>query len=281
MSFSLVTFFGDAEDAVEHDFLGGLNLEAMSEREKEAITQISELAKEIGQVLGGHVSISAFGHLNPSPQVGDNVRIELNAVPKPEAAAVVETPADPVPSAVPVDTVPATSPTPLADSPLESAQPGGSTAPVADAGLTQPPPVADPAPAVTSSGPDLGPGAVEAPLPGNEPAVDITPGPLTDPGTVPGSASNIDVPVTPAVPTADPAAGNPPADPGAAVPQDPALVDPTPPVAETASAPDPAWSDPAAPTATAPVVPPVVDAPAASTLSPAEAAPVVPDVPAQ
>lgn len=256
MSFSLKQFLGHAEQVVDHDFFEELSADSMSEREKEVVQELGNVLETLGEKLGGHISISAYGHVNPSPAVGDQLVVNINAVPDPASATQ---PSIPDPSAVPVET-----PTsPATATPLEAAQPGGSTAPPdapgTSPGLTQPPvdaPVEEPAPAavaspdVTSSGPDLGPAATEVPAapgdpaPASEPVAGATT-PEDEAAEAQEEAGETPAPVAPdaSAPPADPAAAPAPVDPAAATA--PASVAP-----ETPGAPAPdAPAAPAAPVA--------------------------------
>jgi hypothetical protein len=153
MSFSLKTFLGKTELIMEHDFTEGVNFEYLSDREKTIINDVAKKLQEIGEIVGGHVSVSAYGHVNPNPSPGDTVNVSVVAVPDPAEATPVATPSVSAPSAVPVENDAATSGpiTPLSDNPLESANPNGNPAPAASpdasAGLTSPESEAPEAPA--------------------------------------------------------------------------------------------------------------------------------------
>jgi hypothetical protein len=172
MSFSLTPFLGKSEEIFEHNFLENVDQDNLSDREKEVINKLEESLKDLGELVGGHISLSAYGHMYDEPHVGDTLMINVAAVPDPEQPTSAQLPPVPGPAAVPL--------------PVDTELP--ETVPNDDDEGVEPAPLVSP---ISSSGPDLGPSAVEAPstpLPVDVPAPTMSDSEVVNPDGSTGAA---------------------------------------------------------------------------------------------
>lgn len=169
------------------------------EREEKVITVVKECIDDIVQALGGYLSVSCNGNINPVPgENGDLVNIYITSLSAPSSATPVPTipPAEVVPTEAPVNTentgapVAETNPSTPAGSapkenetvPIETTTPPAEFPPSEDTPVSVEAPVATPPTEPVETGPVITEAPAELPLDPTSPSSPATP---ENPSTIP------------------------------------------------------------------------------------------------